>query len=44
MRVNTKSGDVRLCVKGMNNARRRRCSSPALAQLRVIRIRVPYVF
>ena len=45
VRINTKSGDVRLCVKGMKNTNATPLSSsPALAQLRVIRIRVPYVF
>jgi hypothetical protein len=45
VRINTKSGDVRLCVKGMKNAE---ASAPApavlLAQARVLRVRVPYVF
>ncbi|MGC1521990.1 MAG: DUF4097 family beta strand repeat-containing protein [Steroidobacteraceae bacterium] len=45
VRINTKSGDVRLCVKGMKSADATpRSLPPALAQLRVIRIRVPYVF
>jgi hypothetical protein len=43
VRINTKSGDVRLCVKGMKNAEVR-APAPALAQLRLIRMRVPYVF
>ena len=42
VRINTKSGDVRLCVKGMKNAAVS-APAPALAQLRVIRVRVPYV-
>jgi hypothetical protein len=42
VRINTKSGDVRLCVKGMKNAGVS-APPPALAQLRVIRVRVPYV-
>jgi putative adhesin len=46
VRINTKSGDVRLCVKGMKNAKVSApapAPAPALAQLRVIRVRVPYV-
>jgi hypothetical protein len=46
VRINTKSGDVRLCVKGMKNAELSAptpARAPALAQLRVIRVRVPYV-
>jgi DUF4097 and DUF4098 domain-containing protein YvlB len=44
VRINTKSGDVRLCVKGMKNAEMSApAPAPALAQLRVMRIRVPYV-
>jgi hypothetical protein len=44
VRINTKSGDVRLCVKGMKNAEMSApAPAPALAQLRVIRVRVPYV-
>jgi Putative adhesin len=42
VRINTKSGDVRLCVKGMKQAAVS-APAPALAQLRVIRVRVPYV-
>jgi Putative adhesin len=42
VRINTKSGDVRLCVKGMKNAAMS-APAPVLAQLRVIRVRVPYV-
>ncbi len=43
VRINTKSGDVRLCVKGMKSAR---AQAPvlSLAQVRVIRLWVPYVF
>jgi hypothetical protein len=44
VRINTKSGDVRLCVKGMKNAALSApAPAPALAQLRMIRVRVPYV-
>jgi hypothetical protein len=41
VRVNTKSGDVRLCVKGMNNAH---ASTLSLAQATKVRLVVPYVY
>lgn len=41
VRVNTKSGDVRLCAKGMSNSR---VSMLSLAQLRKVRLVVPYVY
>lgn len=40
VRVNTKSGDVKLCVKGMS----RHVSMLSLARLRAIRFEVPYVY
>jgi DUF4097 and DUF4098 domain-containing protein YvlB len=41
VRVNTKSGDVRLCVKGMNSSQ---VSMLSLARLRSFRMVVPYVY
>jgi DUF4097 and DUF4098 domain-containing protein YvlB len=41
VRVNTKSGDVKLCVKGMNSSH---VSMLSLARLRAIRFEVPYVY
>jgi DUF4097 and DUF4098 domain-containing protein YvlB len=41
VRVNTKSGDVRLCVKGMNSSR---VSMLSLARLRSFRMVIPYVY
>jgi hypothetical protein len=41
VRVNTKSGDVRLCVKGMSNGH---TSMLSLAQIRKVRMVVPYVY
>jgi DUF4097 and DUF4098 domain-containing protein YvlB len=41
VRVNTKSGDVRLCVKGMSNGQ---TSMLSLAQIRKVRMVVPYVY
>ncbi|HEY4445006.1 MAG TPA: DUF4097 family beta strand repeat-containing protein [Steroidobacteraceae bacterium] len=40
VRVNTKSGDVKLCVKGMSH----HVSMLSLARLRAIRFEVPYVY
>ena len=41
VRVNTKSGDVRLCVKGMSSSH---VSMLSLAQLKKVRIVIPYVY
>ena len=41
MRVNTKSGGVRLCVKGMSSSH---VSMLSLAQLKKVRIVIPYVY
>jgi hypothetical protein len=41
VRVNTKSGDVRLCVKGMNSSR---VSMLSPARLRSFRMVIPYVY
>jgi DUF4097 and DUF4098 domain-containing protein YvlB len=41
VRVNTKSGDVKLCAKGMNSSH---VSMLSLARLRAIRFEVPYVY
>jgi len=41
VRVNTKSGDVSLCVKGMSNSH---TSMLSLAQIRKVRMVVPYVY
>jgi DUF4097 and DUF4098 domain-containing protein YvlB len=41
VRINTKSGDVRLCVKGMSSSR---VSELSLAQIRDVRMEVPYVY
>jgi hypothetical protein len=41
VRVNTKSGDVRLCVKGMSSSH---VSMLSLARKRAMRMVVPYVF
>jgi DUF4097 and DUF4098 domain-containing protein YvlB len=41
VRVNTKSGGVRLCTKGMSSSR---VSMLSLAQLRKVRLVVPYVY
>jgi hypothetical protein len=41
VRVNTKSGDVRLCAKGMSSSR---VSMLSLAQWRKVRLVVPYVY
>jgi hypothetical protein len=40
VRVNTKSGDVRLCVKGMSSSR---VSMLSLARKKAMRMVVPYV-
>jgi hypothetical protein len=40
-RINTKSGDVRLCVKGMSISH---VSALSLAQIRNLRMEVPYVY
>jgi Putative adhesin len=41
VRINTKSGDVRLCVKGMSMSH---VSALSLAQIRNVRMEVPYVY
>ena len=41
VRINTKSGDVRLCVKGMSGTH---VSTLSLARLREVRMVVPYAF
>jgi hypothetical protein len=41
VRINTKSGDVRLCVKGMSSSH---VSALSLAQIRGVRMEVPYVY
>jgi hypothetical protein len=41
VRVNTKSGNVRLCVKGMNSSH---VSMLSLAQLKEVRVVIPYVY
>jgi hypothetical protein len=45
VRINTKSGDVRLCVKGMKDAQLSvRAPAVLLAQAPLIRVRFPYVY